>query len=80
MNYQDTNIKKEPIYPPLPPVLQKQVDDYLEREKKMKEEKQEKEKVDREIPDKASTRTSRRSTNTIQETGHPGGNPRTTQR
>ena len=42
-------IRKEPTYPPLPPVLQKQVDDYLEKEKKMKEEQQEKEKVDREV-------------------------------
>ena len=50
VSYWDANVKKEPIYPPLFPVLQKQVDDYFEKEKKMKEEQQEKEQVDREIP------------------------------
>ena len=33
-------VKIETTYPPLPPAFQKQVDDYLEKEKKMKEEQQ----------------------------------------
>ena len=41
------NISQEPTNPPLPPVLQKQVDDFLEKEKRMKEESVE--KVNREV-------------------------------
>ena len=35
-NQLKNQVKIETTYPPLPPVLQKQVDDYLEKEKKMK--------------------------------------------
>ena len=82
VNYRDTNSKKEPTYPPLPPILQKQVDDHLEKEKKMREEQQEKEKVDREIPRQSVYVQEHQEgvRDSIQETYHPGGDPRRTRR